>query len=92
MNFSDQSRYDRNFQQVTNKGGESALNYITIFQNAQDLSVLVGSTYSEDQILQILLNNLYQGRKYSAKIDSYHAQLRREETFTDQGSLSISSL
>ena len=31
MTFADKSRYDRNFQQVTHKGGESAINYIKIF-------------------------------------------------------------
>ena len=34
MNFSDKSRYDRIFQQVTHKEGESAMNYNKIFQNA----------------------------------------------------------
>ena len=28
MTFADKSRYDRTFQQVTHKGGESAINYI----------------------------------------------------------------
>ena len=42
MNFSDKSRYDKTLQKVTHKGGESAMNYIKRFQNAQDLSVSVG--------------------------------------------------
>ena len=42
MTFDDKSRYDRIFQQVKNKGGEYAINYIKEFQNAQDLSVSVG--------------------------------------------------
>ena len=46
MTFSDKSRYDRIFQQVTHKGGEYAMNYIKIFQNAQALSVSVGNSYS----------------------------------------------
>ena len=33
MTFSDKSRYDRIFQQVTHKGGEYAINYIKRFQN-----------------------------------------------------------
>ena len=33
MNFADNSRYERTFQQVTHKGGESAINYIKRFQN-----------------------------------------------------------
>ena len=37
MNFADKSRYARNFQQVTHKGGESAINYIKRFQNAHAL-------------------------------------------------------
>ena len=37
MTFSDKSRYDRNFQQVTHKGGEYAINYIKRFQNAHAL-------------------------------------------------------
>ena len=37
MNFSDKSRYDRTFQQVTHKVGESEMNSIKIFQNAHAL-------------------------------------------------------
>ena len=37
MTFADKSRYERTFQQVTHKGGESAINYIKRFHNAQDL-------------------------------------------------------
>ena len=55
MTFADKSRYDRTFQQVTHKGGESAINYIKRFQNAQALSVSVGNSYSEDQIMHTLL-------------------------------------
>ena len=51
MTFADKSRYDRIFQQVTHKGGESAINYIKRFQNAQALSISVGNSYSEDQIM-----------------------------------------
>ena len=31
ITFADKSRYDRTFQQVTHKVGESAINYIKIF-------------------------------------------------------------
>ena len=34
MTFADKSRYERAFQQVTHKGGESAIKYIKRFQNA----------------------------------------------------------
>ena len=46
MDFADKSSYDRIFQHVTHKGGESAINYIKIFQNAHALSVSVGNSYS----------------------------------------------
>ena len=51
MNFADKGRHDRIFQQVTHKGGESTMNYIKMFQNAQALSVFVGNYYSEDQLM-----------------------------------------
>ena len=41
MTFSEKSRYDRTFQKVTHKEGESAMNYIKIFQNSQSVSVSV---------------------------------------------------
>ena len=47
MTFADKSRYDRTFHQVTHKGGESAINYIKRFHNAQAFSVSVGNRYSE---------------------------------------------
>ena len=59
MNFSDKSRYDRIFQQVTHKGREYAMSYIKIFQNAQALSVSVGNTYSEYQLMHTFMNNFH---------------------------------
>ena len=44
MTFADKSRFDRTFQQVTHKGGESSINYIKRFHNAQALSVSVGNS------------------------------------------------
>ena len=38
------------------------------------------------------MDNFHQGGKYSAPIASHQAELRREENFTDQKSLNISSL
>ena len=78
MTFSDKSRYDRTFQQVTHKGGESAINYIKRFQNAYNLSVSVGNSYSEDQLMHTFLDNFHHGGKYSAQIASHQAELRRE--------------
>ena len=92
MNFADKSRYDRTFQQVTHKGGESAINSIKIFQNAQALSVSVGNSYSEDQIMHTFLDNFQQSGKYSAQLASHQAELRREEKYPDKKCLNISSL
>ena len=92
MSFSGKSRYDRTFQQVTHKGGESSLNYIKIFQNAQALSVSVVNTYSEDKLMHAFLDKFHQGGKYSAETPSHQAELRREGSLTDKKYLSISSL
>ena len=63
MNFADKSRYDRTFQQVTNTGAEYAIKYIQRFQNAQALSVSVGNSYSEDQLMYTFLDNFHQSGK-----------------------------
>ena len=92
MTFADKSRYDRTFQKVTHKGGESAINYIKRFQNAHAFSISVGNSYSEDQIMHTFLDNFHQSGKYSAQIASHLAELRREKTLPNQKSLNISSL
>ena len=68
------------------------MNYIKIFQNAEALSVSVEKSYSEDQILHTFLDNFHQGGKYSAQIASHQVELRREEKFTGQKYVSVSSL
>ena len=65
------------------------MNYIKIFQNAHDLSISVGNSHSEDQLMHKFLDNFHQGGKYSAQIASHQAELRREEKFTDKKSLNI---
>ena len=60
MTFADKSRYDRTFQQVTHKEGGFDINYIKRFQNAQALSVSVGNSYYEDQIMHTFLDNFQQ--------------------------------
>ena len=55
MIFSDQSRYDRLFKKGIHKGGESEINYIKRFQNANDLELSVGNIYSEYQLMNTLL-------------------------------------
>ena len=84
MTVADKSRNGRNIQQVTHKGGESTINYIKRFQNAHDLSVLVGNSYSEDQLMHKFLDNFQQGGKYSAHIAIHQAELRREGKFIDK--------
>ena len=71
--FVDKSRYDRTFQQVTHKGGESAISYTKRFQNAHALSVSVGNSYSEVQLMHTFLDNFEEGGKYSAQISSHQA-------------------
>ena len=82
MTFADKSRYDRNFQQVTHKVGEYEINHIKRFQNAHALSVSLGKSYSEDQLMHTFMDNLHQGVKYSSQIASHQAELRRKEKFT----------
>ena len=61
MAFAEKIGYDSLLQKVTNKGGESAMNCIKIFQNAQDLSVSVGNSYSDYQLMHIFLDKFHQG-------------------------------
>ena len=68
------------------------MNYIKRFQNAEALSISVGNLYSEDQMMHTFLDNFHQGGKYSVQKTSHQADLRKEEKFTDQKSLSVSSL
>ena len=67
MNVSDKSSYDRIFQQVTHKGGEYAMNYIKIFQNAQAFSVSIGNTYSDDQLMHTFTDKFQQGENILLK-------------------------
>ena len=78
MTFSGKSRYDIIFHKFTYKGGESAMNYIKKFQNSQALLVSVGNSYSEDQLMNIFLDNFHQGGKYISRIDSHQSEIRRE--------------
>ena len=92
MTFADKSGYDRTFQQVTHKGGESAINYIKRFQYTHAFSVSVVNSYSEDQLMHTFLDTFHQGGKFSAQIASNQAEFRREENVTDLKSLNIYSL
>ena len=68
------------------------MNYIKIFQNEEALSVYVGNSYSEDQMINTFMDDFHQGGKYSAQIASHQAELRRKGNCTDQKYFSFSSL
>ena len=51
------------FQKVVQKGGESAINYKKILQDSKALEILVGNSYTEDQMMPTFLVNLQQGGK-----------------------------
>ena len=68
------------------------MNLINRFHNVLDLSVSVGNSYFERQLMKIYLNNFHQGGKYVAQLSIHQAGLRREEKFTDQKYLSITYL
>ena len=84
ITFSGQSRYNRLFQQVIHKRGESEINYIKIFQGAKALLISVVNSYSEDQLMHTFLDNLQQGGKYSYQISIQQPEFRGEEKFIDQ--------
>ena len=46
------------FQKVVQKGGESEINCIKIFQNAECLIISVGNSYTEYHLMQTFLDNL----------------------------------
>ena len=77
MTFTKRRRYNRIFQQVIQKVGYSLNNYIKIFENAKDLTISVGNSYSEYQLIRTFLDNLQQGGKHPVQIARYQAVLRR---------------
>ena len=81
MTYSDQSRYNILVQQVIHKGGESAINYIKIFQSSKALEISVGNSESEDQLVHTFLENFQQCGKYSTQIEIHQAELRIEQIF-----------
>ena len=48
---------------MVQKGGDSEISYIKIFQDAKDLENSVGNSYTEDQTIHTFLDNLQQGGK-----------------------------
>ena len=63
MTFAEQIRYNRLFQKVIYKVGESAISYIKIFQKDKDLVISVINSYSEYQLMHTLLYNFRKGGK-----------------------------
>ena len=59
------------FHQVLQKGGESEINYVKIFQNTKALEISVGNSYTKGQLIHTFLDNLHQGEKYSDQIVSH---------------------
>ena len=53
------------------------MNYVKILQNRNVLSVSVGNSYSEYQLMPIFLDNIHQSVKYIAQISIHQAELRR---------------
>ena len=49
MNFADKSRYDSTFQQVTHKGGESAINYTTRRSSDLDGQIVIPITFCKHE-------------------------------------------
>ena len=92
MTFSDKNIYNRQFQKVVHKWGESAIKYIEIFENAKDLEVSVGNSYYEDQLILNILDNIQQEGKYLAQIASHQSELSKEEQFVYQKYLYLSAL
>ena len=54
------------------------------------LAISVGNSYTEYQLMHTFLDNFHKGKKYSARMASHQAELRKEENFGDKKSLSIS--
>ena len=57
IKFSDQSIYNRMFQQVLHKGRESEINYNKSFQNAKALEISVENSSTEDQLVHTFLDH-----------------------------------
>ena len=55
------------------------MNSIKRYQHAQDSSVSVENSYSENQLMHILLDKFHQGGKCTANIAIHQAELIREE-------------
>ena len=60
------------------------MNSIKRFYNTQNLSVSVGNSHYEYQLMHIFLDNFQQGGKYTKKVANHQAELRKDEKFPDK--------
>ena len=86
MTFADQNRYNRMFQQVMHKEGQSEINYIKIFYDSKALTNSVGNNYTEDHLMRNFLDNFQKGVNHYTQIASQQAEFSREEKCIDQKS------
>ena len=49
------------------------MNYVKGLQNAHTLSISIGKSYSEDQLIHTFLDKFHLGGKYSAQMYSHQA-------------------
>ena len=77
---------------MVHRVGESEINYIKIFQNAQALEVSVGGSYSEDRLYIPFWIISRKRSKYLVQIASHKSTFRRELKTVDQISLSLFAL
>ena len=57
INFDEKRKYNRMFQQVVYKGGESEIKYIKIFHYAKALEIYAGDSYTKDQLMHTFSYN-----------------------------------
>ena len=55
ITFADQIIYNRLFRKLMHIGGDSAINYIKIFQNTKALVILLGNIYSNYPLIHAFL-------------------------------------
>ena len=73
MTFSGQSRYNRLFQKLIHKGGESEINYIKIFRNSKASEISVVNSYSEYQLIRTFLEIFQPVGRYSSQIANHQS-------------------
>ena len=79
VTFAENSRYNKLFQRVMHKGVESEMKYIIRFQNSKALVILVGNSYTKNQLMHTSLDNFQEGLRYYDQIARHKAELRREK-------------